>query len=232
MSDSAFTEGNNITKNNEIAAEDTEKFVFKEKPVYSFFKRLFDIICSLIAIIVLSPILLIIIVVIICDDKEGKPIFKQVRVGKNNKTFKIYKFRTMCVNAEKKLEELQKKNEMDGPVFKIQDDPRITRVGKFLRATSLDELPQLVNILKGDMSIVGPRPALPKEVAEYDEMDAKRLLIKPGLTCYWQICKNRNSVSFKDWMKLDRKYIQERNIWVDIKTILKTVLVVIKRDGC
>lgn len=219
-------------KNNVSNIKKQSEFIFKKKPMYSFFKRMFDIILSLVAIILLSPVLLIIMIVIMCDDKAGKPIFTQVRVGKNSKKFKIYKFRTMCVNAEDKLKELAVKNEMDGPVFKIQDDPRITRVGKFLRATSLDELPQLINILKGDMSIVGPRPALPKEVDEYDEMDSKRLLVTPGLTCYWQICKNRNSVSFKDWMRLDRKYIIERNLWVDIKIIFKTVLVVIKRDGC
>lgn len=208
------------------------KFEFKKKKVYSFIKRLFDIIVSLIMVIVLSPLFLIVMVAIILDDKNGNPIFTQVRCGKNGKLFKLYKFRTMRPDAEACLAELQSQNEMDGPVFKIRNDPRITKVGKFLRSTNIDELPQLVNILKGDMSFVGPRPPLPNEVAQYDEEDKLRLLVVPGLTCYWQVQKNRNDTSFKDWMKLDRNYIVERSLFIDIKLMFKTFLMIFKRDGC
>lgn len=207
-------------------------FEFKKKYIYSFIKRLFDIIISLIMIIVLSPLFLIIMIVIVCDDKNGKPVFTQVRCGKNGKHFKLYKFRTMRPDAEDYLAELQSRNEMDGPVFKIKNDPRITKVGRFLRSTNIDEMPQLVNILKGDMSFVGPRPPLPNEVAQYDDDDKLRLLVTPGLTCYWQVQKNRNSTSFKEWMELDRKYIIERSLFIDIKLIFKTFLMIFKRDGC
>ncbi|MDD6489411.1 MAG: sugar transferase [Clostridia bacterium] len=211
---------------------DVDDFKFVKKPVYSFFKRLFDIIASSLAIILLSPIFVVVIIAILCDDKKGHPIFVQTRCGKDGKEFKLYKFRTMCIDAEKQLESLQNQNEMDGPVFKIKDDPRITRTGKFLRATNIDELPQLVNILKGDMSFVGPRPALPNEVAQYNEVHKLRLKVIPGLTCYWQVQKDRNSVSFEDWMALDRKYIQDRSLWLDLKLIFKTAIAVFKREGC
>lgn len=225
--ESTVINGENGSEN--ISADD---FKFVKKPVYSFFKRLFDIIASSLAIILLSPVFLVVIIAILCDDKKGHPVFVQTRCGKDGKEFKLYKFRTMCLDAEEKLKYLQEQNEMDGPVFKIKDDPRITRVGKFLRATNIDELPQLVNILKGDMSFVGPRPALPNEVAQYSEVHKLRLKVIPGLTCYWQVQKNRNSVSFEDWMALDRKYIQDRNLWLDLKLVLKTALSVFKREGC
>ncbi|MEE0265232.1 MAG: sugar transferase [Acutalibacteraceae bacterium] len=220
----------NIVKEQETATADT--FVFKEKPVYAVVKRIIDILISSVFIILLSPLFLVIIILISLDDKKGQPVFSQIRCGKNGKEFKIYKFRTMCVDAEEKLKKLQDENEMDGPVFKIKDDPRITRIGKFLRATSIDEFPQLVNILIGDMSFVGPRPPLPREVAEYSELDRCRLKVVPGLTCYWQIEPERNSISFEKWMELDRKYIQDRNLWLDIKLIFKTFLVVFNREGC
>ena len=225
--ESTVINGENGSEN--ISADD---FKFVKKPVYSFFKRLFDIIASSLAIILLSPVFLVVIIAILCDDKKGHPVFVQTRCGKDGKEFKLYKFRTMCLDAEEKLKYLQEQNEMDGPVFKIKDDPRITRVGKFLRATNIDELPQLVNILKGDMSFVGPRPALPNEVAQYSEVHKLRLNVIPGLTCSWQVKKNRNSVSFEDWMALDRKYIQDRNLWLDLKLVLKTALSVFKREGC
>lgn len=207
-------------------------FEFKKKYVYSFIKRLFDIVVSLFMLIVLSPLFLIVMIAIAYDDKKGHPIFTQARCGKNGKLFKLYKFRTMRPDAETCLAELQSQNEMDGPVFKIRNDPRITKVGKFLRSTNIDELPQLVNILKGDMSFVGPRPPLPNEVAQYDDDDKIRLLVVPGLTCYWQVQKNRNNTSFKDWMELDRKYITERSLLIDIKLIFKTFFMIFKRDGC
>ena len=136
----------------------------------------------------------------------------------------MYKFRSMVVNAEELKEKLAHQNEMSGPMFKMKDDPRVTKVGKFIRKTSLDELPQLWNVLKGDMSLVGPRPSLPKEVVQFEGWMYKRLEVKPGLTCYWQV-SGRNNIDFEDWMKLDIKYVEERNLWSDIKLIFKTVLV-------
>lgn len=205
---------------------------FKEKPVYAFFKRLIDIVVSASFIIILSPVFLLIMLLISFDDKKGQPVFSQIRCGKNGREFRMYKFRTMCVDAEDKLKHLQEENEMDGPVFKIKDDPRITRIGKFLRATSIDEFPQLINILVGDMSFVGPRPPLPREVAEYSERDKFRLKVTPGLTCYWQIVPNRNETTFDEWMELDRKYILERNLLLDLKLIFKTFAVVFRKEGC
>lgn len=211
--------------------KDTE-FVYKIKPIYASTKRFFDILLSLAAIIVSAPFLFVLAFLIAVWDGKGKPIFVQKRCGKNGKIFNIYKFRTMCVDAEKMKDNLMEKNEMDGPVFKIRDDPRITKIGKFLRATNIDELPQLFNILKGDMSIVGPRPALPEEVKQYDSEDRLRLLVTPGLTCYWQVSPDRNDISFKEWMELDRKYISDRNIFVDIKLIFKTAYSIIRHhDG-
>ena len=198
---------------------------------YLFFKRFQDIFFSLLALIVLLPVLIIVALVIFIDDPKGSPIFKQQRCGKNGKKFCMYKFRSMRVGAEADLDQLLKDNEMDGPVFKIKNDPRITKVGKFIRKTSIDELPQLVNILKGDMSIVGPRPALPREVELYNEYELQRLLVTPGLTCYWQIQPNRNEVSFMDWVKLDIRYINDRNFLTDWKIIFKTVRAVFSADG-
>ncbi len=203
---------------------------FKEKPVYDFFKRVIDILVSGIAILLLSPILLVLVIAVRSDG--GPAIFKQWRVGKNGTLFRIYKFRSMCVNADspEMLQKLAAFNEMDGPAFKIKEDPRITKVGRFIRRTSLDELPQLFNIFKGDMSIVGPRPALEQEVAQYSETDGYRLLVKQGLTCYWQ-CSGRNNISFKEWMKLDAKYVQERSLWTDLKIVLKTIPAVLTGNG-
>ncbi len=194
-------------------------------------RRVQDIILSLLALIVLSPLMLAIALAIVIDDPGAGPIFSQTRVGRGGKTFKFYKFRSMCPNAEEKLEELLEKNEMDGPVFKIKEDPRITRVGHFIRKTSLDELPQLWNILKGDMSIVGPRPALPREVEQYSAYELQRLYITPGLSCYWQIEPNRNDLSFDEWVDLDVKYIQERSFLVDWKIIFKTFKVCLMGHG-
>ena len=143
----------------------------------------------------------------------------------------MFKFRSMVVDAEDKLDNLLKSNEMDGPVFKIAKDPRIIRVGRFIRKTGIDELPQLFNIIKGDMSIVGPRPALPREVEQYNEYQLQRLYVTPGITCYWQIQPNRNGISFDDWIDLDIKYIQERSLWIDIKIILRTFRSVFSAEG-
>lgn len=191
--------------------------------IYSFFKRIIDIIGSFLGLIVLTP-MLIIVGVLIRIESRGPIIFKQKRVGKNGKEFNMYKFRSMIVNAEEIKERLKKRNEMSGPMFKIKDDPRITKVGKFIRKTSIDELPQLINVLKGEMSLVGPRPSLPNEVKEFEAWMLKRLEVKPGLTCYWQVM-GRNNIDFEDWMKLDVKYVKERSFWLDIKLIFKTFFV-------
>lgn len=188
---------------------------------YEVIKRLIDIVCSFLGVLVLSP-LFIIIAIIIKMTSKGPVFFSQKRVGKNGKEFDMYKFRSMVVNAEELKEKLAAKNEMSGPMFKMKDDPRVTKVGKFIRKTSIDELPQLWNVLKGDMSLVGPRPSLPKEVAQFENWMYKRLEVKPGLTCYWQV-SGRNNIDFEDWMKLDIKYVDERSTWIDIKLIFKTV---------
>jgi exopolysaccharide biosynthesis polyprenyl glycosylphosphotransferase len=196
---------------------------YSKSITYHFLKRVIDICGALIGIILLSPVFIIITIAIKIDSK-GPVIFSQSRVGKNDKLFKMYKFRSMVVDAEKLLIKLKDKNEMSGPMFKMKDDPRITRIGKFTRRTSIDELPQLFNILKGDMSFVGPRPNLPAEVAKFSDYHRLKLLVKPGLTCYWQVM-GRNEIDFEDWIRLDIKYIEERNIWRDIKLIFKTFLV-------
>lgn len=196
---------------------------YKRSFRYYFRKRLIDIICSLIGIIVLSP-LLVIVALLIKFESKGPIFFQQKRVGLNGKEFKMYKFRSMIINAEELLDKLKDKNEMSGPMFKMKDDPRVTRVGKFIRRTSIDELPQLINVLKGEMSLVGPRPNLAKEVEKFNEYHKLKLLAKPGLTCYWQVM-GRSSIDFEDWMELDIKYLEERSTWVDLKLIFKTVAV-------
>ena len=194
-------------------------------------RRAQDIILSAIALIALSPVMLLICILIMIDSPGASPIFSQDRVGRDGKTFKFYKFRSMCPGAENQLEKLLKLNEMSGPVFKIKDDPRITRVGRILRISSLDELPQLWNVLRGEMSLVGPRPALPREVEQYDDYERQRLYITPGLTCYWQIQPQRNEMSFEEWLELDLKYISERSFLVDWKIILKTFGAVLGMNG-
>ena len=203
----------------------------KTRHGYWWLRRLQDILFSLIAIIVLSPVMIITSIAIFIDDPKGIPVFSQVRVGRDGKKFKMYKFRSMVVDAEDRLQVLLKDNEMDGPAFKMTDDPRITRVGKFIRKTSIDELPQLFNILKGDMSIVGPRPALPREVKQYTVYQTQRLFITPGLTCYWQIQPNRNDISFDEWVEMDLQYIRERSFLVDWKIIFKTIIAVFTKQG-
>lgn len=202
----------------EIESESSMEF-----SLYEVIKRLIDIACSFLGVILLSP-LFIIIAIIIKITSKGPVFFSQKRVGKNGKEFNMYKFRSMVVNAEELKEKLAAQNEMSGPMFKMKDDPRVTKVGKFIRKTSIDELPQLWNVLKGDMSLVGPRPSLPKEVAQFEDWMYRRLEVKPGLTCYWQV-SGRNNIDFEDWMKLDIKYVDERSTWIDIKLIFKTVFV-------
>ena len=208
-----------------------EAFVVPRKPVYCFFKRCFDIVFSVLAIALLLLPALVICLIIVIDSPGGSPFYVHTRVGKNGKVFRFYKFRSMVPDAEKHFEELLEKNEMDGPVFKIKKDPRITRFGSFIRRTSIDELPQLLNILKGDMSFVGPRPPMPREVEQYKPCQRFRLQVTPGLTCYWQIQPKRNSLSFEKWCELDKKYIQERCFLVDLKILFKTFGAVMGMEG-
>ena len=210
-----------MSKNNKIILnkDEVEKHYF-----YRFTKRFFDILASLIGLITLSPVFLIVAIAIKIDD--GGPVFyNQERIGKNGKEFKMYKFRSMKVNADQELKKLIHKNEVDGAMFKMKDDPRITRVGKFIRKTSIDEFPQLLNVLLGQMSIVGPRPPLPREVKMYTDYDWQRLYVRPGCTGLWQVTV-RNSVGFHEMVNIDLEYIQKRGFWLDIKIMFKTVKVI------
>ena len=200
------------------------------KPVYEFFKRVFDIVMCCIALIVLSPLFLIVAIAIKVQD-GGNVFYSQTRLTKGGKKFEMYKFRSMCPDADKHLEELMDKNEMSGPAFKMKDDPRITKVGKFLRKTSIDELPQLINIIRGDMSIIGPRPPLVWEVEEYTPYQMHRLDVKTGLSCYRECYGRSNIHNFEECVESDLKYIRERSFWVDLKVIILTVKVVITGDG-
>ena len=202
------------------------KEILRTKRLYWMGRRAQDVFFSLLAV----P-MAIVALVIWADSPGASPIFSQDRVGRDGKIFKFYKFRSMIPNAEARLKDVLAQNEMDGPVFKMKNDPRITRVGRFIRRTSIDELPQLINILKGDMSIVGPRPALPREVAQYTDYERQRLYVTPGLTCYWQIQPNRNELTFDEWMELDLKYIQDRNFWLDWKLIFQTIWAVLRMYG-
>lgn len=193
---------------------------------YHFVKRLFDIILSTIGLIVLSPIMGIIAYRI--KKEDGGPVFyKQVRVGKNGHQFRMYKFRSMIVNADQLLKKLKNQNEVTGAMFKMKHDPRITKIGQFIRKHSLDELPQLVNVLKGDMSLVGPRPPLPSEVNHYTDYDKQRLYVTPGCTGLWQATE-RNNVGFDEMVKLDLKYIQRASLYYDLWIIWKTITIIIK----
>lgn len=205
--------------------------VLQDARKYWTVRRTQDVILSVLALAVLWPLMLLTAVAIVLDSPGAGPIFAQTRVGRDGKTFTFYKFRSMCPNAEEKLEELMKYNEMDGPAFKIKNDPRITRVGRFIRRASIDELPQLINVLRGEMSIVGPRPALPREVEQYDDYAKQRLLITPGLTCYWQIKPYRNRLSFDEWVDLDIQYIRDRSFLTDWKIILATFGAVLGMNG-
>ncbi|EPY6466767.1 sugar transferase [Clostridium sporogenes] len=197
--------------------------------MYFVIKKIIDLLGSIIGLILLSPILIITAIAIKLDSK-GPVFFIQERVGKNEQAFNMYKFRSMVIDAEEKLYKLKDKNEMSGPMFKMKDDPRITKIGRFIRKTSIDELPQLFNVLKGEMSLVGPRPNLPREVIKFTDYQKNKFLAKPGLTCYWQVM-GRNNIDFEDWIELDIKYIRKRNTWEDIKLIFKTVGVLLGDDN-
>ncbi len=200
---------------------------------YLFVKRTFDIVASFLAIVLLSWLILLCILIKWLEDLHN-PIYVSKRVGKNGKIFKFYKIRTMCPNAEAMKQKLIEAglNEADPPAFKMKNDPRITKVGKLFRKLSLDELPQLFNILNGSMSVVGPRPPIPSEVEQYTEYQRHRLDVKGGLLCLWQIQKNRNALSFDEWVRLDLEYIQKQSVWLDLKIIFKgAYMVVFDRSG-
>lgn len=197
---------------------------------YRFAKRTCDILISLLVFALLWWVFLWIAIAIKLDT-PGPVFFRQERVGKDGKLFKMYKFRSMYQDAEARLAELQDQNEKDGPVFKMHDDPRITRVGKVIRKTSLDELPQFINVLLGQISIVGPRPALPAEVAQYTERQRQRLLIKQGITCYWQTRRNRDDISFDEWVGLDLLYVKSCSVLTDLKLMIQTAGVMLTAQG-
>ena len=211
--------------------EKLEAIIEKSYAGYWKKKRLFDIFFASLILLFFLPLMLVIAIIIVIDDPSAGPFYKQIRVGRHGKEFYMYKFRTMRANADQMLSELAEQNEMDGPVFKIKDDPRITRVGKYLRKLSLDELMQFFNVLKGDMTLVGPRPPLPQEVAFYTDYQKLRLLVTPGITCTWQIHKNRNDVPFEEWVEMDIEYIQTRTYRNDLKIMLKTPIVMLTATG-
>lgn len=193
-----------------------------KKQSYVFMKRLMDIVGALCGLIFLSPVFIIVAVLIKLEDSQGPVFFKQIRVGKDEKEFGMYKFRSMVTDAEEKLKDLLQHNEVSGAMFKMKEDPRVTKVGKFIRKTSIDELPQLINVLKGEMSLVGPRPPLSREVKEYTTYDKQRLKVTPGCTGLWQV-SGRSNIGFEEMVELDLSYIQNRNLLLDIKIIFKTV---------
>ena len=197
---------------------------------YAFWKRILDIIGSIVLIALLSPVLVAIAVAVKLSS-PGPIIYKQRRVGRRGAEFDFYKFRSMYRDADRILPELlEKGNEKDGPIFKMMNDPRVTPVGKFLRKYSLDELPQLFNVLSGNMSLVGPRPPIPREVEQYDEQAFRRLSVTPGITCLWQIC-GRSDTTFGQWMELDSLYVEQMSFWLDLKILMKTPTAVLRGDG-
>lgn len=196
---------------------------------YRTVKRILDVVLSALGILFLLIPGLIVAAIIYIEDK-GNPIFSQVRLTENGTPFRMYKFRSMCMDAEKRFEEVQKKNECDGIAFKSKHDPRITRIGGFIRKTSIDELPQLFNVLKGDMSLIGPRPPLPREVVLYTPAQMERLMVKGGLSCICQ-CEGRSDMAFDEWVKSDVRYIRTRSLGLDCKLFFSTIAVVLKRKG-
>lgn len=213
------------------AKQRSKSYILKEDEIhvslfYISMKRMIDIVAAIIGLIILFPLFVFIAFCIKIEDPKGPVFFSQPRVGKGEKMFKIYKFRSMVTDAEEKLKDLITLNEVSGAMFKMKEDPRVTKIGKFIRKTSIDELPQLWNVLIGDMSLVGPRPPLIRELAQYTNYDKQRLLITPGCTGLWQV-SGRSSLTFQDMVRLDLEYIIKRSLWLDIKIILKTVLLLV-----
>ena len=203
----------------------------RNKTGYLTVKYAFDRAFSMAVLIFLAPFILLTAAVIWLDDPHGSPFYRQTRIGEKGKPFRMYKFRTMFTGAENETDNLMPRNEMNGPVFKIKDDSRITRAGRLLRKTGIDEIPQFINVLRGDMSVVGPRPPLPREVALYTPEQKKRLMVRPGITCYWQIMPQRNRILFDDWVALDMKYIRERSVMTDLRIMLQTAGAMLRQQG-
>ncbi|MDB1565699.1 sugar transferase [Lacticaseibacillus paracasei] len=199
-------------------------------PTYIYGKRCFDFVASFVGLLLLSWVFLIIGLLIKLTDPHGKVFYSQTRLGKNGREFQMWKFRSMVTDADKMVDKLLEQNEVQGPMFKIKDDPRITKVGRFLRKYSLDELPQLYNVLKGDMSLVGPRPPLPREVVNYTDYDKQRLAVIPGVTGLWQI-SGRSDLGFSEMIALDIRYINNACFSQDIKILFETILVVVHPSG-
>ncbi|WP_434738293.1 sugar transferase [Paenibacillus lautus] len=212
-------EGNSIYPNYTLEKQ-------KSKVLYHVIKRAMDLIFAIIGLVMLIPVFIIVSVSIKLEDPKGSVFFCQTRIGKDEKPFRMYKFRSMVSNAEELLEKLLEQNEISGAMFKMKEDPRITNIGKFIRKTSIDELPQLWNVVRGEMSLVGPRPALPREVNQYSTFEKLRLQVTPGCTGLWQV-SGRNNLSFQEMLKLDLEYIQQRNLWLDVKLILRTVKIIL-----
>jgi exopolysaccharide biosynthesis polyprenyl glycosylphosphotransferase len=193
-------------------------------------KRILDFSVALITVIIVFPVMML-VALLIKIASPGPILFPQKRVGHNKRKFTMYKFRTMVVDAEKQMEQLQHLNEVSGPVFKIKDDPRITPIGKFLRKTSIDELPQLFSVLKGDMSLVGPRPLPVRDYEGFNEdWQRRRFSVKPGITCLWQV-QGRSSISFEKWMELDLQYIDKWSLWLDLQILAQTIPAVLRGSG-
>jgi exopolysaccharide biosynthesis polyprenyl glycosylphosphotransferase len=206
-----------------------QEFEVRDSALYLVSKRLFDIALACVALVLLVPIIPLIAVMIKLDSR-GPVFFRQERVGKNGCFFNFYKFRSMYTGAEQRKKELEALNEQEGPVFKVRADPRITSVGRFLRRSSLDEIPQIFNVVKGEMSVVGPRPPLPAETEHYQPWHWRRLQVTPGITCLWQI-SGRSHLSFNEWMRLDVEYLKHRSLKTDLMILLKTIPAVIARKG-
>lgn len=230
------TLGNVKNLNNSYLNQRTPKLIWLDKAEierqkkYDLVKRLSDLVLATLGLIVVSPMMLWVAYKIRKEEPNSPVIFAQKRVGRNGKLFTMYKFRSMCVDAEKHLEKLLDKNEVKGAMFKIKEDPRVTEFGKFIRHTSLDELPQLINVIKGDMSLIGPRPPLQREVAEYTQYDMQRLLVKPGCSGLWQV-SGRNDVHFDEMVEYDIDYIRKRSIRYDISLIVRTIKTMMKSNG-
>lgn len=198
----------------------------RTRVLYISAKRTMDFIGAILGLVLLSPLFLLIAIMIKLEDPRGSVFYCQIRIGKNEKPFKMYKFRSMVSNAEELLEKLLVQNEVKGAMFKMKEDPRITKVGKFIRKTSIDELPQLWNVIRGEMSLVGPRPPLPREVELYSNYDKLRLKVSPGCTGLWQV-SGRSNLSFDEMIELDLEYIESRGLWLDVKLILRTIKIMI-----
>lgn len=220
-----FRHYHSLTNNNTISKDQIEKRI-----LYHFFKRFFDELLSIIAIIILIPVFVVTAILIKIEDPHGPIFYSQIRIGKNNRPFRMYKFRSMVTNADERLKTLLDQNDVEGAMFKIKSDPRVTKVGGIIRKYSIDELPQLINVVKGDMSLVGPRPPLRREVKEYTKYDKQRLLVIPGCTGLWQVGE-RNNVGFHEMVELDLKYIREAGILLDFYILIRTIIIMIRPNN-